>query len=105
MGTRTSLQNGVRYACKSHNMYNATENRWQQYWVDNTGSITQYLNRHYEDGKMIVQTNNEKVNDTLWQIQKMTFYNLSADKVRQHGETSRDNGKNWVTGFDLEYRR
>ena len=54
---------------------------------------------------MIVQTDNEKVNDTLWQIQKMTFYNLGPDKVRQHGETSNNNGKTWTTSFDLEYRR
>lgn len=103
--TSTGLQNGLRYAGKSYNMYNAAQKRWQQYWVDNTGSITQYFNGHYESGKMIVQTDNEKVNDTVWQIQKMTFYNLSPDKVRQHGETSNDNGKTWTTSFDLEYRR
>src|SRR5204863_3073344 len=33
------------------------------------------------------------------------FYNLGPDKVRQHGETSSDNGKTWTTSFDLEYRR
>ncbi len=103
--TSTGLQNGLRYAGKSYNMYNAAQKRWQQYWVDNTGSITQYFNGHYEDGKMIVQTDNEKVNDTLSQIQKMTFFNLGPDKVRQFGETSSDNGKTWVTSFDLEYRR
>jgi len=103
--TSTGLQNGLRFAGKSYNMYNAAQKKWQQYWVDNTGNITRYFNGHYEEGKMIVQTDNEKVNDTLWQIQKMTFYNLSADKVRQHGETSNDNGKTWTTSFDLEYRR
>lgn len=103
--TSAGLQKGLRFAGKSYNMYNAAQKRWQQYWVDNTGNITQYFNGHYEEGKMIVQTDNEKVNDTLWQIQKMTFYNLSPDKVRQHGETSNDNGKTWVTSFDLEYRR
>ena len=103
--TSIGLQNGLRYAGKSYNMYNAATKKWQQYWVDNTGSITQYFNGHYEDGKMILQTENEKANDTLWQIQKMTFYHLSPDKVRQHGETSSDAGKTWVTSFDLEYRR
>lgn len=103
--TSTGLQNGLRYAGKSYNMYNAAKKKWQQYWVDNTGSITQYFNGHYEEGKMIVQTENEKVNDTLWQIQKMTFYNLGPDKVRQHGEASNDGGKTWITSFDLEYRR
>lgn len=103
--TSTGLQNGLRYAGKSYNMYNAAEKRWQQYWVDNTGSITQYFNGRFEEGKMIVQTDNQKVNDTLWQIQKMTFFNLGPDKVRQFGETTSDNGKTWATSFDLEYRR
>lgn len=103
--TSTGLQKGLRYAGKSYNMYNAAQKKWQQYWVDNTGSITEYFNGHYEDGKMIVQTDNQKVNDTLWLIQKMTFYNLGPDKVRQHGENSNDGGKTWTTSFDLEYRR
>ncbi|MBX2934596.1 MAG: hypothetical protein KF825_10140 [Ferruginibacter sp.] len=54
---------------------------------------------------MILQTANEQINDTLWQIRKMTFYNPGVNKVRQHGETSSNNGKTWITSFDLEYRR
>lgn len=103
--TSTGVIRGLRFAGKSYNMYNAATQKWQQYWIDNTGNITQYFNGYYEPGKMILQTNNSKVNDTLWQIQKMTFYNLGPGKVRQLGETSSDNGKTWVTSFDLEYRR
>lgn len=103
--TSAGLQKGLRFAGKSFNMYNAATKKWQQYWVDNTGNITKYFNGNFEDGKMVLQTENEKLNDTLWQIQKMTFYNLGANKVRQQGQTSSDNGKTWVTSFDLEYRR
>lgn len=103
--TSASIQSGLRFAGKSYNMYNAAKKRWQQYWVDNTGSITEYFNGRYEDGKMIVQTDNMKVSDTAWLIQRMTFYNLGPDKVRQHGENSSDGGKTWTTSFDLEYRR
>lgn len=103
--TSTSVVKGLRYAGKSYNMYNAAKKRWQQYWVDNTGSITEYFNGHYENNKMIVETDNIKISDTAWLIQKMTFYNLGPDKVRQHGENSSDGGKTWTTSFDLEYRR
>jgi len=96
---------GLRYAGKSFNMYNASKQKWQQYWLDNTGSITEYFNGHYENNKMILETDNQKINDTTWQIQKMTFYDLGPDKVRQHGEISADGGKTWTTSFDLEYRR
>jgi hypothetical protein len=103
--TSTSVQNGLRYAGKSYNMYNSAKKRWQQYWVDNTGGITEYFNGHYENGKMIVQTENEKINDSTYKIQKMTFFDLGPDKVRQFGESSADGGKTWKTDFDLEYRR
>jgi hypothetical protein len=103
--TGTGIQQGLRYAGKSYNMYNATKKRWQQYWVDNAGNITQYFNGHFEDNKMIVQTENDEVSPKTFLIQKMTFFNLGPDKVRQFGETSSDSGKTWVTGFDLEYRR
>lgn len=103
--TSTTLQKGLRYAGKSYNSFNTRNKRWQQYWVDNTGGSTAYFDGHYEDNKMVVQTNNIKVNDSTWLIQRMTFYNLGKDKVRQHGENSNDGGKTWQTSFDLEYRR
>ena len=103
--TSATIQRGLRFAGKSFNMYNSSKNRWQQYWVDNTGTITAYFNGHYENGKMILQTDNDKINDSTCQIQKMTFYDLGSDKVRQHGENSTDGGATWKTSFDLEYRR
>jgi hypothetical protein len=103
--TSSPVAKGLRYSGKSYNMYNAATKKWQQYWIDNTGSITEYFNGHYEPGKMIVETANQQVNDSTWLIQRMTFYNLGPDKVRQHGENSNDGGKTWATSFDLEYRR
>lgn len=103
--TSASVQKGLRYAGKSFNMYNASNKNWQQYWVDNTGSSTNYSQGHFENGKMILLTENEKINDSTWQIQRLTFYDLGPDKVRQHGETSNDAGKTWKTSYDLEYRR
>jgi hypothetical protein len=103
--TSTSVIKGLRYAGKSYNTYNAATKKWQQYWVDNAGGVTEYFDGHYESGKMILQTVNVKQADGTFKILKMTFYNLSADKVRQHGESSTDEGKTWKTDFDLEYRR
>lgn len=103
--TSATVNKGIRYAGKSYNGYNASQKRWQQYWVDNTGAVTEYFNGHYDTGKMIVETANEKQADGSLKIQRMTFYHLGADKVRQHGEHSTDNGKTWKTDFDLEYRR
>jgi hypothetical protein len=93
------------YAGKSYNTFNATTGKWQQYWVDNQGGVTEYFNGHFENNQMIVQTANIKQADGNHKIMKMTFTKLSNDKVRQHGESSTDEGKTWKTDFDLEYRR
>lgn len=103
--TSTALNKGMIYAGKSYNTYNAAKKRWQQYWVDNAGGVTEYFNGHYEDGKMILETDNVKQQDGTFKIMKMTFHDLGPDKVRQHGESSVDGGKTWKTDFDLEYRR
>ena len=99
----TATQQG--YSGKSYNTFNGATGKWQQYWVDNKGGVTEYFDGHYENDKMIVQTANLKQPDGSFKIQKMTFYKLTADKVRQHGESSADGGKTWKTDFDLEYRR
>ena len=99
----TSTQAG--YAGKSYNTYNAATGKWQQYWVDNTGGITSYFDGHYENNTMILQTANTRQPDGKYKILKMSFFNLSADKLRQFGQSSIDEGKTWQTDFDLEYRR
>ncbi|MES2005117.1 MAG: hypothetical protein V4450_11380 [Bacteroidota bacterium] len=99
----TSTQAG--YSGKSYNTYNSSTGKWQQYWVDNKGGVTEYFDGHYEQDKMILQTFNQKQPDGTYKIQRMTFYKLNDDNVRQHGESSTDGGKTWKTGFDLAYRR
>jgi len=103
--TSATINKGIRYAGKSYNTYNATSKKWQQYWVDNAGGVTEYFDGHAEENKMILQTASIKQKDGINKIMKMTFTRLSPDKIRQHGESSVDEGKTWKTDFDLEYRR
>jgi len=103
--TSSTVNKGIRYAGKSYNTYNAATKKWQQYWVDNAGGVTEYFNGHYENKKMIVETADLKQPDGKTKIMRMTFHDLGPDKVRQHGESSTDGGKTWKTDFDLEYRR
>ena len=93
------------YSGKSFNTYNATTKQWQQTWVDNVGGSTEFLEGRYEDQKMIFRTRPFPVSRDTMAIRKLTFYHISADKVRQHGEISKDNGATWKTEYDLEYRR
>lgn len=93
------------YAGKSFNTFNAATNQWQQTWVDNVGGSTEYLEGSFADNKIIFRTKPFPLSKDTMAIRRLTFYNLSVDKVRQHGEISKDDGVTWSTEYDLEYRR
>ena len=100
-----SSSNGLYYAGKSFNTYNAATKQWQQTWVDNMGGTTEFLVGRYDKNKMIFLTKPFQFSKDTLAIRKLTFYNLEPNKVRQHGEISKDNGATWTTEYDLEYRR
>ncbi len=103
--TSTAVTQGLRYAGKSFNTYNATTKQWQQTWVDNAGGSTEYLEGKFNDQKIIFLTSPFPFAKDTMAIRKLTFFNLSNDKVRQLGEISKNNGISWQTEYDLEYRR
>ena len=103
--TSASLQQGLRYAGKSFNTYNAATRQWQQTWVDNTGGSNEYLQGKFEENKIIFSSSPFKFNKDTMAIRKITFTNLDPVKLRQHGEISKDKGATWATEYDLEYRR
>lgn len=99
----TSAQGG--YSGKSYNTYNAVSGKWEQYWVDNKGGVTNYTDGHFENGKMIFLTPDQQQPNGTYKKQRLTFYHLSDDHVRQHGESSVNGGKTWKTDYDLSYKR
>jgi len=103
--TSASVQPGLRYAGKSFNTWNAATKQWQQTWVDNAGGTNEYMQGKFENNKIIYTSTPFKFNKDTMATRKMTFTNLSTNKLRQHGEISKDNGTTWATEYDLEYRR
>ena len=103
--TSASVTQGLRYAGKSFNTYNAATRQWQQTWVDNAGGTNEYLLGKFENNQIIFSSKPFPVAKDTLAIRKMTFTNLSPEKLRQHGEISKDNGITWATEYDLEYRR
>jgi hypothetical protein len=88
---------------KSFNFYNSSKRKWQQTWVDSTGSVLE-LAGEYSDGKM--QFSGETVQpDGSKMMQRLTFFNLSPERVRQFWEQSTDGGKTWTVAFDGMYIR
>ena len=100
-----NMSQGVYYAGSSFNTYNSTSKQWQQTWVDNVGGTAEFLEGHFENNKMIFLTKPFQLSKDTLAIRRLTFYNLDANKVRQFGEISKDNGSTWTTEYDLEYRR
>ena len=99
----TSAKGG--YAGKSFNTYNSSSKQWQQTWVDNMGGSTEYLEGKFEDKKMVFATSPFNFSKDTIAVRRLTFHNLGIDKVRQHGEISKDGAVTWRTEYDLEYRR
>jgi hypothetical protein len=103
--TSAAVQQGLRYAGKSFNTYNSTTKQWQQTWVDNVGGTNEYLIGKFENNQIIYNSTSFKISKDTMAIRKMTFTNVSNEKMRQHGQISKDNGVTWTTEYDLEYRR
>ena len=103
--TSANLTKGIRYAGKSFNTYNSATKQWQQTWVDNVAGTTAYTKGKFEDKKIVFRTDPFNFNKDTMAVRRLTFFNLSTDKVRQLGEISKDREITWTTEFDLEYRR
>lgn len=103
--TSASVTQGLRYAGKSYNTWNAATKQWQQTWVDNAGGTNEYLQGKFENNQIIFSSKPFPVSKDTMAVRKMTFTNLNALTLRQHGEISKDNGATWATEYDLEYRR
>jgi hypothetical protein len=64
--------------------------------------LTNYVGG-FADGQMVLVA--DTVVDGKKTLSKMTFSKLPGGEVRQFGENSTDDGKSWVTSFELIYFR
>ncbi len=87
----------------SLNAYDASTDRWHQTWVDSTGGVL-LLDGGLVDGAMVLEGSVVVASAAPPQRQRITW-TREADDVRQHWETSDDDGETWQTAFDGLYRR
>lgn len=92
------------YSGTSYNFYNQLSSEWQQVWIDNQGQHLE-LRGGIQNEKMVLQGSRRKDREGKEYINRITWTPLSENKVRQHWEISYDDGSNWKTIFDGEYRR
>lgn len=88
-------------AGKSFSLWDATDGKWHQTWVDARGTISHYTGGLQGDKMILVA---ETVSPTGQKgLIRMTYSRLADGSVRQHGESSSDGGKVWTTSYDLKY--
>jgi hypothetical protein len=81
----------------SLNIYLPEEKHWEQFWIDSQGTRATFVGG-WNGKAMVIQG---KWAGPLVRIS----YSKNADgSVRQFGEQSTDEGKNWKPSFDLTYR-
>ena len=90
-------------AGKSMNFWDRNRGQWRQIWMGDGGGSLDYAGS-FKDGAMrfegwTLSPAGARV------LQKLTFFPISRDTVRQLFETSADSGKTWQPGFDGRYVR
>jgi len=89
---------------KSFNAYNRETRTWQQNWMDDSGSVSNFVDGEFKDNYLrffLYKTNPDGTKSTG----RLTFYNLGPDRVRQFSELSADGGKTWTVQYDFIYLR
>ena len=92
------------YSGKSYNVYNTTEKRWEQFWVDNSAGMIHFYGG-LKDGVMDFYTQDQTQPDGTSNQRHLRFFPLSPDKVRQFSQASADHGKTWTDEYDFIYTR
>lgn len=88
---------------KSFNTVNPGTGHWQQYWVASNGTVTLY------DGE--IQNGEMRFAGTVHArgagptAVRLTFTPMPDGSVRQHGESLGPDKHEWVTTYDLVYRK
>jgi len=92
------------YSGKSYNIYNQSQKRWEQYWVDNVGGNIFFFGG-LKDGVMDYFTDDIAQSGGPALRRHLQFIPLSSDKVRQFSRGSTDGGKTWSVEYDFTYTR
>jgi tetratricopeptide (TPR) repeat protein len=88
---------------RSLNFYDSGTKKWYQYWIGRNGVPTRYSGT-FSDGAMRYETEPvQSGNET--QIQRLTFFDIDPDTVRQFAQRSLDGGKTWSVVYDFKYVR
>ncbi len=83
---------------KSLNIYDSTDKRWHQTWVDSSGGLLM-ISGGLVDKRIVLGS------ETGSAYQRITWTPNDDGSVRQFWESSTDGGKTWTVLFDGKYVR
>jgi hypothetical protein len=87
----------------SVSIFDATDGRWKQTWVDNEGGYLDFVGE-FKEGQMILARNAMRPDGTKV-IQRMVFKNISPKELDWSWEASSDGGKTWRVNWPIHYKR
>lgn len=89
----------------SLSLYDEPNRRWHQTWVDDTGGLLQ-LDGEFRGGAMVLIGRRASVRDRgSAVVHRIVWTVISPDRVLQHWEASKNEGRTWSTFFDGTYAR
>ena len=89
---------------KSWSFYDASIRKWRQVFIFDTGGIWEYTGE-WRDGAMRFERPVAATPNAPASVQRMTFFPIARDSVRQFIQSSADGGKTWTVDFDGMYVR
>lgn len=92
------------YMGKSYNVYNAEQQRWEQFWVDNQAGMIHFIG-NLSAGVMDFRTAAIPQPDGKPLQRRLRFFSLPTGQVRQLSEGSTDDGRTWSVEYDFTYTR
>lgn len=87
---------------RSINFYDRSERRWNQVWIDAQGGVLRLAGGIVDGSMLLAGTTTGE--DGAVQQHRIRWTPMPDGSVRQHWESSTDDGKTWTTAFDGSYR-
>ena len=82
--------------------YNMQLGKWQQTWVDNSGSYLDFVGE-FAAGKMILSREATLAGEPI--LQRMVWYNIAEQSLDWNWERSTDGGETWQIMWHIHYQR
>lgn len=90
------------YYGKSISTYDATDGKWKQAWVDNSGGWLDFIGMKIGDE---VHFSRKTKKNGVEILQRMRFYNITFRDFDWSWESSDNNGQTWKVEWAIHYER